>query len=156
MENNQNRRDEEIFGVKVRAGRKRTYFFDVKPTKQGDYYICITESKRRFDDSGYDRHKIYIYKEDFNKFQTGLDETINYVKTELLPEFDFDMFTRDKDDNYRGRGDAEKTDTADTQNNNDAMSLYEESSLNTEEEPSSAVEDPKPDDSTDIDAGETW
>ncbi len=101
MENN-NRNSEEVYGVKVRAGKRRTYFFDVKPTKQGDYYVCITESKRRFEGEGYDRHKIYVYKEDFNKFQAGLNEAIDYVKTELLPDYDFDTFTRNEDGEYPG------------------------------------------------------
>ena len=84
---------EEVFSKKVRAG-KRTYFFDVKTTRGDDYYITITESKRRHEDGGYVKHKIFLYKEDFNKFTEAFTETVNYVKSELMPEYDFDEFTR--------------------------------------------------------------
>ncbi len=145
MDKNQNRRDEEIYGVKVRAGRKRTYFFDVKQTKQGDYYICITESKRRFDDSGFDRHKVYVYKEDFNKFQNGLEDVINHVKTELLPDFDFDSFTRDpeEENNY----------TPKSSNSMDAMSIYDEAPLNVEEPKEETSET---NENNDLEPGESW
>lgn len=84
---------EEVFSKKVRAG-KRTYFFDVKMTRGDDYYITITESKKRFEDGGYVKHKIFLYKEDFNKFAEAFTETVNYVKSDLMPEYDFDEFTR--------------------------------------------------------------
>jgi hypothetical protein len=84
---------EEVFSKKVRAG-KRTYFFDVKATKGDDYYVTITESKKRYEDGGYVKHKIFLYKEDFNKFSEAFTETINYVKSDLMPEYDFDEFTR--------------------------------------------------------------
>src|SRR3954468_12407267 len=74
---------EEIFSKAVRAG-KRTYFFDVKATKGNDYYLTITESKKRFGEDGkffYEKHKLFLYKEDFEKFTEGLDETIGYIKT---------------------------------------------------------------------------
>lgn len=74
---------EEIFTKRVRAG-KRTYFFDVKATKsERDYYITITESKRVGEEE-YEKHKIFLYKEDFEKFLTALSETIDYTKNELL------------------------------------------------------------------------
>jgi hypothetical protein len=86
---------EEIYSEKVKAG-KRTYFFDVKSTRSNDFYLTITESKKRFnkDDEGftYEKHKIFLYKEDFNKFMEALNNTVNHVKTELLPEVDFDSF----------------------------------------------------------------
>ena len=84
---------EEVFSKKVRAG-KRTYFFDVKSTRGDDYYITITESKKRFEDGGYVKHKIFLYKEDFNKFSEALTETVNYVKSDLMPEYDFEEFSR--------------------------------------------------------------
>ncbi len=84
---------EEVFSKKVRAG-KRTYFFDVKTTRGDDYYITITESKKRYEDGGYIKHKIFLYKEDFNKFSEAFTETVNYVKSDLMPEYDFDEFTR--------------------------------------------------------------
>jgi hypothetical protein len=84
---------EEVFSKKVRAG-KRTYFFDVKTTMKDDFYITITESKKRYEDGGYVKHKIFLYKEDFNKFSEAFAETVNYVKSDLMPEYDFDEFSR--------------------------------------------------------------
>lgn len=74
---------EEIFSKAVRAG-KRTYFFDVKSTKGNDYYLTITESKKRFGEEGkffYEKHKLFLYKEDFEKFVEGLNEVVSYIKT---------------------------------------------------------------------------
>ncbi len=78
---------EEIFSKVVRAG-KRTYFFDVKATRRNDYYLTITESKKRFNRDGrfyYEKHKIFLYKEDFDKFSDGLAEVIEYIQ-ENRPE----------------------------------------------------------------------
>ena len=99
QEENYNRdSQEEIFSKRVRAG-KRTYFFDVKATRNNDYYITITESKRsKFDDGNFVKMKNHLYKEDFNKFSDGLAETIGHVKTTLLPEYDFDEYDRQDDD----------------------------------------------------------
>lgn len=72
---------EEIFTKVVRAG-KRTYFFDVKATRKEDYYLTITESKKRLGKEGkifYEKHKIFLYKEDFEKFTDGLKEAISYI-----------------------------------------------------------------------------
>lgn len=76
------RSGDDVFSRPVRAG-KRTYFFDVKATKGNDYYLTITESKRRVEKDGrfaYDKHKIFLYKEDFEKFSQGLAEVIAYIK----------------------------------------------------------------------------
>jgi len=76
---------EEIYSKAVRAG-KRTYFFDVKATRNNDYYLTITESKKKFDDNGaqnFEKHKIFLYKEDFEKFSEGLDEVVAYIKAAL-------------------------------------------------------------------------
>jgi hypothetical protein len=83
-----------IYTNKMRAGSRRTYFFDVRQTKGKDYYVSITESSKRSDGEGYDRHKLFIYKEDFNRFLECLQETINEVKNNLLPDFDYDTFSR--------------------------------------------------------------
>jgi Protein of unknown function (DUF3276) len=96
-ENRGEQRNESLFSKRIKAGKRRTYFFDVRATRGNDYFITITESKKRFDDNGYDRHKMFLYKEDFNKFLAGLTETINYVKTDLMPDFDFDAFNHDQD-----------------------------------------------------------
>ena len=81
--NVQERGADDVFSKPVRAG-KRTYFFDVKSTRGNkDFYLTITESKRRQERDGsfsYDKHKIFLYKEDFEKFREGLDEVIEYIK----------------------------------------------------------------------------
>ena len=74
---------DEIFSKAVRAG-KRTYFFDVKATRKNDYYLTLTESKKRFEDDGrffFEKHKIFLYKEDFDKFSDGLTEAIEFIKS---------------------------------------------------------------------------
>ena len=84
----QERSGEDVYSKPVRAG-KRTYFFDVKATKGNDFYLTITESKRKVDSHGhfaYDKHKIFLYKEDFEKFTDGLEEVINYIRTNCLKD----------------------------------------------------------------------
>lgn len=93
MENGDNK-FESVYSNKVRAGKRRTYFFDVRKTKKEDFYITITESTRRFDGNGYERHKIFLYKEDFNRFEGALSEVISHVKTELMPDFDYDYYAK--------------------------------------------------------------
>ena len=93
---NNDKKMESIYSKRIRAGKRRTYFFDVRATKGNDYYLTITESRKRFDDNGYDRHKIFLYKEDFNKFIKALGEAVDYVKTDLMPDFDFDAFNHDE------------------------------------------------------------
>lgn len=84
---------QEIFSKRVKAG-KRTYFFDVKATRSNDYYLTITESKRKIRNSGftYEKHKLFLYKEDFAKFIDALECTVDHIKTELMPEVDFDKY----------------------------------------------------------------
>ena len=83
----QERNSEDVYSKPVRAG-KRTYFFDVKSTKgNNDFYLTITESKRRQERDGsftYDKHKILLYKEDFEKFQEGLQDAVRYIMHDLL------------------------------------------------------------------------
>jgi len=93
MEEFDRKERDEIYSRPVRAG-KRTYFFDVKEMKSGEMYITITESKKRFnEESGkffYEKHKIFLYKEDFDKFAKGLDVVVNFIRTgEKAPEEDF-------------------------------------------------------------------
>ncbi len=79
---------DEIYSLRVPAG-KRTYFFDVKTTRSGkDYFITITESKR-IGENRYEKHKIFLYKEDFGKFLNALHEVIRYIQEECLPEYEF-------------------------------------------------------------------
>ena len=94
-ENNDKRMDS-IYSKRIRAGKRRTYFFDVRATRGNDYYLTITESRKKFNADGYDRHKIFLYKEDFNKFIKALNEAVDYVKTELMPDFDFDAYNHDQ------------------------------------------------------------
>jgi len=91
---------ESVYSKRIRAGKRRTYFFDVRATRGNDYFLTITESRKRFNEDGYDRHKIFLYKEDFNKFIKALGEAVDYVKTELMPDFDFDAFNHDYSENH--------------------------------------------------------
>jgi len=91
---NEKNRPESVYTNKVRAGKRRTYFFDVRQTKGEDYFITLTESTKRFNGSGYERHKIFLYKEDFNRFVDSLSDTVNYVKTELMPDFDYEQYQK--------------------------------------------------------------
>lgn len=87
---NESKFREEIYSKSVRAG-KRTYFFDVKSTRRDEFYLTITESKKRFDQDGgfhYEKHKIFLYKEDFEKFTEGLQEVITFIDQNQSEEFD--------------------------------------------------------------------
>lgn len=103
MEDNKSK--DEIYSKRVRAG-KRTYFFDVKATRSNDYYLTITESKKRFKDDGfvYEKHKIFLYKEDFAKFIEALNETIAHVKGDLMPDFDFSQFEKTNEEEVLEEG----------------------------------------------------
>ncbi len=107
--NGEGRNNDSIYSKRVKAGKRRTYFFDVRATRGNDYFITITESKKRFEDGTYERHKMFLYKEDFHKFVAALQETVNYVKTDLMPDFDFDSFNHeyDEDGGYQYRPAAE-------------------------------------------------
>jgi hypothetical protein len=88
MTENQNnsREREEVFSKSVRAG-KRTYFFDVKATRANDYFLTITESKKRIGDDGtpfYEKHKIFLYREDFEKFLDGFNEAVGFVNAQKI------------------------------------------------------------------------
>ncbi len=107
---NNDKKMESIYSKRIRAGKRRTYFFDVRATRGNDYYLTITESRKRFNDNGYDRHKIFLYKEDFNKFIKALNEAVDYVKTQLMPDFDFDAFNHD---DVEGEGDEMTLDVSD-------------------------------------------
>jgi len=90
---------EEIFSKAVRAG-KRTYFFDVKATRRNDYYLTLTESKKRFNRDGrfyFEKHKIFLYKEDFDKFWEGLSEAIEFIKNAKPELIDYPETVSDKD-----------------------------------------------------------
>ena len=95
VDNERNQRKfDSVYSKKVRAGKRRTYFFDVRQTKGDDYFLTLTESTKRFNDDGFERHKIFLYKEDFNRFLEGLQEAIDHIKNNLMPEYDYDEFAR--------------------------------------------------------------
>ncbi|MFD1470660.1 DUF3276 family protein [Hymenobacter caeli] len=99
---------EEIYSQRIKAG-KRTYFFDVKATRGQDYYLTITESKRRQngDDSvSYEKHKIFLYKEDFLKFVDALQDAVDYVREELLTPEEVAELDRPREYDERDRRDA--------------------------------------------------
>jgi hypothetical protein len=103
-----------FYSKRIRAGKRRTYFFDVRATRGNDYYLTITESRKRFDNNGYDRHKIFLYKEDFNKFIKALGEAVDYVKTDLMPDFDFDAFNHEYPEGEEGYVENETTEQVQT------------------------------------------
>ena len=112
MDNERNqRRFESVYSKKVRAGKRRTYFFDVRRTKGDDFYLTLTESTKKFNGDGYERHKIFLYKEDFNRFLTNLEDVIDHIKTELMPEYDYDEYTR-RHEEYEARKLEEDQETA--------------------------------------------
>lgn len=108
MDQENKNQNDSVFSRKIRAGRRRTYFFDVKTTKANDYYLTITESKKRMDNNGYERHKVFIYKEDFNKFLAEMTESINYIKSRM-PDFDFDSFSHEYEQDDKHSDYNEKT-----------------------------------------------
>ncbi len=134
---NNERKNESVFSKRIRAGKRRTYFFDVKETRGSDYFLTITESRKRFDDNGYDRHKIFIYKEDFNKFIKALGESIDYVKTDLMPDFDFDAFNHEYPE---GEGGEYLPANNTTNNSTNAESIVSEPEVATEPAPIVAEE----------------
>ncbi len=88
------RPNDSVFSKKLRAGKRRTYFFDVRKTKADDYYISITESAKKHNEEGFERHKIFVYKEDFNRFIACMEEVVNEVKAKYLPDFDYDAYSK--------------------------------------------------------------
>jgi len=82
-----------VYSKVIRAGRRRTYFFDVRSTKNDEYFLTITESKKRFDSESYERHKVHVYKEDFHKFINAIEDVVTHIK-DLMPNYDYDEFTR--------------------------------------------------------------
>lgn len=132
MEQENRNQNDSVFSRKIRAGRRRTYFFDVRTTKASDYYLTITESKKRNDNNGYERHKVFIYKEDFNKFLAELTEAVNYIK-EQMPDFDFDSFNHvyEQDDN---QGDTRNFGNQHAETSEPEMQKSAEPESNTEDE----------------------
>ena len=119
MENKKEYNVEEIFSKVLRAGR-RTYFFDVRETKAGDYYLTITESKKFTNEDGtfyYKKHKIYLYKEDFDDFNSSLNETFDFIIEKKGKEVISDK--HDKDFESKKKDETSKEDTEDTKDTKD-------------------------------------
>ncbi|MAJ98676.1 MAG: DUF3276 family protein [Flavobacteriales bacterium TMED288] len=109
MEEKDNKTNE-IFSKILRAGR-RTYFFDVRSTRAEDYYLTITESKKHTNDDGtsyYKKHKIYLYKEDFNGFKEVLDEVTKYIIKEKGEEVISDFKPKENFENIEDKKDSKK------------------------------------------------
>ncbi|MDO8971184.1 MAG: DUF3276 family protein, partial [Saprospiraceae bacterium] len=140
--------EESVFSKRVRAGKRRTYFFDVKKTRGDDYFITITESTRREDGFGYKRHKLFLYKEDFNRFVASLNEVVNHVKTELMPEFDYEEFDRRQAEWEAQNRDNEDDDESDDRNEDDKPKFRakDDSDAKSEGDDSDADEDSNADD----------
>lgn len=90
----------------------------MRRTKGDDFYLTLTESTKKFNGDGYERHKIFLYKEDFNRFLGNLEEVINYIKTELMPNYDYDEFNR-RDDDYDDDDDMDEYEGSRRQRRND-------------------------------------
>jgi len=88
------KRYESVYSIKLDAGKRRNYFFDVKKTKSDDFYVTITEATKKINSVGTERHTILLYKEDFNRFLEKMTETINHVKNELMPDYDYDLYAK--------------------------------------------------------------
>ncbi len=113
MEENNNNVNEDIFSKVLRAGR-RTYFFDVRSTKAGDYYLTISESKKFTNEDGtfyFKKHKIYLYKEDFQNFSENLAEMTKYIVDEKGSEVISEI--HDKDFKAKKAEEDKKSDSSD-------------------------------------------
>ena len=129
-----NYREEEIFSKTMRAGR-RTYFFDVRSTKAGDYYLTLTESKKFTNDDGsyhYKKHKIYLYKEDFSEFSSNLSEMTDYIIKEKGEEVISERHQKDYQREEKQETTSEETEIAEE----DQESGNEEETKNDSEESS--------------------
>ncbi len=102
MENREDRSSRDVYSKSLRAG-KRTYFFDVKKTKNNEKYLVITESKKQFNEQSgefdYDKHKIFLYKEDYDKFANMLENMIEYIKTGIPLKEEIEQIRRDNTSN---------------------------------------------------------
>lgn len=111
MRNSDSKFNQDIHSKVVRAG-KRTYFFDVKSTRNDEFYLTITESKKRFEDNGnfhFEKHKIFLYKEDFEKFMEGLNESIEVIKENAPPIVEREAYS-DRDSSYSDKGTSSSND----------------------------------------------
>lgn len=103
MEQEGSRNLNSVYSSKVRAGKRRTYFFDVRKTKGDDYFVTLTESARKMNGEGFEKHKIFLYKEDFNRFMKELSTVIDHVKNDLCPDFDYEEYDRRQEEYEKQR-----------------------------------------------------
>ena len=144
-----NYREEEIFSKTMRAGR-RTYFFDVRSTKAGDYYLTLTESKKFTNDDGsfqFKKHKIYLYKEDFNEFSSNLSEMTDYIIKEKGEEVISDRHQKD----YQ-REEKQETTSEETETTEEDQELGNEDETKNETEESSETDEENSDNEDDKDS----
>ena len=134
MENEYGQGQDSVYSNKVRAGKRRTYFFDVKQTRGEDYYITLTESTRKFNGSGYTRHKIFLYKEDFNRFLEGLQDAVNHVKTDLMPEYDYEQFDRRQEEWEKQKALEESEASEETGSNEETTAAVEDKPIESEDD----------------------
>lgn len=138
--------EEEIFSKTMRAGR-RTYFFDVRSTKAGDYYLTLTESKKFTNDDGsfhFKKHKIYLYKEDFSEFSSNLSEMTDYIIKEKGEEVISDRHQKDYQREEKQEATSEETETTEEDQesgNEDETKNEAEESSETDEENSDNEDD---------------
>ena len=121
MENQNEFSAEEIFSKALRAGR-RTYFFDVRETKAGDYYLTITESKKFTNEDGtfyYKKHKIYLYKEDFDEFKNSLNETCKFI----IDEKGSEVISEKHDKDFDSKKEKDEEESSDSENTNEEKDI---------------------------------
>ena len=121
MENQNEFSAEEIFSKALRAGR-RTYFFDVRETKAGEYYLTITESKKFTNEDGtfyYKKHKIYLYKEDFDEFKNSLNETCNFI----IDEKGSEVISEKHDKDFDSKKEKDEEESSDSENTNEEKDI---------------------------------
>jgi hypothetical protein len=107
VEREESRNVNSVYSSKVRAGKRRTYFFDVRKTKGDDYFVTLTESSRKMNGDGFEKHKIFLYKEDFNRFMKELSTVIDHVKNDLCPDFDYEEYDRRQEEYERLKAEGE-------------------------------------------------
>lgn len=137
------RKQESVYSRRLKAGKRRTYFFDVRETRGNDFFLTITESRKRFNDDGYDRHKIFLYKEDFNKFVKALGEAVDYVKTDLMPDYDFDIFSHEGEDTEGATYGRPRSESGNTAKQAGLTIAAEEQTADTSAETAPATQDNK-------------
>ena len=147
---------EEIFSKTMRAGR-RTYFFDVRSTKAGDYYLTLTESKKFTNDDGsfqFKKHKIYLYKEDFNEFSSNLSEMTDYIIKEKGEEVISDRHQKDYQREEKQETTSEETETTEeeTETTEEDQELGNEDETKNETEESSETDEENSDNEDDKDS----